>query len=223
MSKLIKRKPENGMYRRKGYSAYRKGKSMATHTMAKIAYKGYKLLKNMVNAEKHYIDTSITNATPGTAGSVYGLVSCSQGDTDVTRNGDSIKLDRITLKGSININSASAYDYVRIALVCDKENQGTAPGWTDIFEEAQPLTYLNNKNMSRFVVIKTWLVPLNLAAAYNVIINFSKKLDFHVKYDGNAGTTADYRSNALFLVFNGGDNANKANFTWRTRVSFYDN
>lgn len=222
MSRLIKRKPEVGMYRRKGMSAYRKGKSMGTHTMAKIAYNGYKILRTMVNAEKHYIDTS-TSTQPGTTPAVIGIVSSTQGDDTANRSGDSIKVTRVTVKGEMHINSGSAFDYVKIALVCDKNNQGSAPAWTDVFDSGDTLCRTNVDNMDRFVIMKTWHLPFNLSTAYNHVISFSKKLDFHVKYGGNAGTTADYRNNALYLMYVCGDNTNKAGVSLQSRVVFYDN
>lgn len=189
---------------------------------ARKAFQGVKFIKGLINVEKKFIDTSISGA-PGTTPNIIGLCSLGQGSADNQRNGDSILAKYLSVNETIQINAAASSDFVRIVYVLDKENRGTAPGYTDIFDGSAVTSKLNRNNMDRFVILSDKCYALNVQGRSTVAHKIFKKLDFHIKYGSNNGDTTDYRQNAIFRIALGADNANKATVIEEARIAFYDN
>lgn len=117
-------------YRRRRYRPrrrrrYRRRGKPARYHYADMAYKGYKMgLKAMkfLNTEHKYLDFNQTN-TASWNGTLFTLNSIPQGDTDVTRDGDSVKIMSCMLRYNV---SYATNCVGRIIVFWDKQNAITA-------------------------------------------------------------------------------------------------
>lgn len=84
--------------------------------MARSAYKIGREILGELNVEQKLISGSVAGLFPDNSGttalSVVPLNYCSQGDTDATRDGDSIKITNLFIRGTVyNVNAATTPDY----------------------------------------------------------------------------------------------------------------
>lgn len=115
---------------------YRKGKSRAkwqkygakAGSAAYTALKMARRLRDAVNIEYKYADTTSTALTPDYNGSYFSIIGAAnasagipQGTTDTTRVGDSIKLQNLTMRYTIARNGQDAW--VRVFLLWDPQNK----------------------------------------------------------------------------------------------------
>lgn len=167
----------------------------------KVAYKAYKLatkIARVVNTETKYLDTTI-NGGFNNAGIVTSLNTIGQGDTNITRNGDSIKPLFISCRGQLAVGSDD--NIVRVMLVLDKQNRGAAPAVTDILESAHPMSHQNMDNMRRFVILEDKLFRLETNVEkqpFELKKNFT---NLHLYYSDGDADAAALKDNALFSVF----------------------
>lgn len=107
-------------------------KAMGAGAMAYSALVMAKRLKDMVNTEYKFYDQQV-NATYDHTGILNILNTPAQGQTDVTRIGDSIKVQNLTLRGYIYANPAAVSTLFRIMVIWDPQNKSTAT--SDILEQ----------------------------------------------------------------------------------------
>lgn len=189
-----------------------------------------RMIQGMINVEKKYIVSNGTlSSTLG--GNVACLNILDTGDTDVTRNGDSILAKYINIKLSfthdLDLDSTSA---CRVLLVVDKENRGALPANSDILSDPStgnfPLALRNLANNDRFVVLRDFTVQMreningHAETKYGGIF---KKLNFHMKYDGSAGDVTDVRQNSIFLMVSSDSSTDPIAVTYNSYLTFYDN
>jgi len=93
-------------------------------SMAYTAFKMAKRLKDAVNIEYKINDVNVTGVSPDYNGAYQTLNAPAQGSTDITRIGDSIKCQNLTMRGIVSGNStAGTNNVVRLILLWDTQNQ----------------------------------------------------------------------------------------------------
>lgn len=101
----------------------------SAYRTAKLAYEAYKMgthLKSVLNVETKQIE-DVTLQSPTNSGYLSTLNAIAQGDTDTTRDGDSIKIMRIKISGFASINLASTDpQFLRIMVIWDSNNTITS-------------------------------------------------------------------------------------------------
>lgn len=103
-------------------------------------------------AELKEFQVTATGATTATAGVVIPLNSIAVGDEFNLRTGREIKTRYIDIMYCLVLNSTdTSAESGMVALVYDKQPNGSAAAWTDIFVNASPLTFKNTaSNRERF-------------------------------------------------------------------------
>lgn len=172
-----------------------------------------------MNAELKTIDVPIGPTSPVAIGNVHYLSPVAQGTDDINRIGNSIKLQKLSIRMSFYnvvdnncINSA--------AIVVDKDFDGTAPTWQQVFQTSNALTMNNIDHSKRFVVLKRHVFSLSKDTSNTVTFQDHIDLPFHAKYDGPLGALSDGKENQIFLlVF-----SNDIDLTYSaySRISFTD-
>lgn len=134
-------------YRRRRQPRRPRYRKPMRYRVADMAYNGYRLavkLARYVNAEEKYHDATLTGSTlDHTSGIVTTLNNPAQGDTDLTRDGDSIKITRIT--GSVMcFGNAGSNTISRFWIIWDPQNAVTtlAQHW----ETGAATSILGNKD-----------------------------------------------------------------------------
>lgn len=194
-------------------------------------------VKLQMGPEIKNVDTNFLNVQPSSTGAVTLLNGMTQGTTSVTRIGQKIEMTACQIKlayyNSASIDSVTTVgmDLLQVSLVYDKQANGTAPTWSDIFTDSTainaPTGARNVNNLDRFVVLKTFHVCLNTDGPSADYIEHYVSMNHDVRYNtGTAGTVADIQTGALYLAYSNtnaiANVANSGNIVANIRVSFKD-
>lgn len=186
--------------------------------------------------EVKFIDVGIA-LTPTTTGVVQLMNGSVPGTTATTRVGQkiqmtSIEVDLYYANSSTNLGGAGGVlgsNAVKIALVYDKQANGAAPTWANVFEAAvsanAPFTHREIDFLDRFDVLATFKGSIDQAGSLYYLDGRYVKVMLDVRYNtGTAGTVADIMSGSLYLVAACQTAADAASPTivGRCRVRFHD-
>lgn len=188
-----------------------------------------------INTEAKYLDSSAGLSPTLAAPSIINVSLMAQGLTDVTRIGNSILAKNV--QGKIRLVTFTrpatnpATQSVRLMLICDKLQGGTAPTITQIMSAVSSNLSLANKNYTdRFTVIMDKILDFQVdyngtGDLYGVrTIKFFKNLNFHIRYLGTDATDASAGPNQLYLICWPNSNlAGNCSFTYYVRMNYTDN
>lgn len=183
----------------------------------------------VINTEYKHFDKQ-TTLSPNTVGLVHHLTNIPEGNDDNERNGRSIRLKNIYLRGEIAMSTATPQNsavsqYFRYILLIDKECKGVAPTPSDILETVHWNSPLKMNNDYQWMVLKDKLYTLDNAKGRSKAVKIFKKIDAHIKYQGTGATIGDARNNQIFLMVI----SNESNpdvlpyFNFYSRVRYVDN
>lgn len=197
----------------------------ATKQLAQDAYKGVQMVKQLVNTEFDFKDTT-TGVSPTSGGSMTLLNGMTQGDTASSREGNSIRMKSLDLRFYLTNNSTAVNTNTRVMLVHDKQPNGSTALVTDVLATNNVVSPRNLDNRKRFKVIYDRTFSLSTAGPSNLNSAFYKK-DFnqHVAFynASNAGTIADISTGALFLLLLSDQAVNAPTINYYFRLRFIDN
>lgn len=124
-------------FRKKTYRKKYVKKAQPTNTYTGLAMKALKMavkLKGIINSEKKTINQTVYNSTITTTAGVTLLTGIAQGDTETTRDGNSVLLKSIELKGHLSYGAASG-TVVDMFIIEDKKAvNGTSPTFAQAFD-----------------------------------------------------------------------------------------
>ena len=141
-------------------------------------------------------------------GTLNRLTSIAQGVDDTQRIGNVLYLRSVYLNYTLNMNSSSTYDNVRVIVLCDKQGYNT-PGVVDIVEPGNvggnlaPISQYNHYYLQRFRILYDKIHTLSLGKTESIIVKRMIKLGFRSHFIG-AGTT--FANQVYILVL--GSNTN---------------
>lgn len=210
-------------YVRKGWKNIKKD-PVGAYGLATKAFTLAKTLATVINAEKKYADTAYTGTNCSNAYTPTSVTAIVQGATANQRNGNSIKLVSLNMKGYI-AQSANFNAMARVMLVRDKFNQGTIPAIADILQNTAStqtvVSPLNIDNAGRFQVMYDRLFTMTNTGQSQVFFKKYFKLNHHARYNGAAAT--DEKQGQIFVLFITEQTASVPLATVNFRVGFYDN
>lgn len=224
------RRFQNKRFKRRRYGRKRQGTNY--FSLARKAFSLAKYVASVVNVETKFIDTTAGGVLiPAATPTIVPLTLCSQGVTDETRNGNSIKAKSNSLKFNISINPTNPTDaIIRCMLVLDKVSNGTVPSINDILDNVggitETLCHYNGDNMgSRFKVLADKRYHLDTSGKEQVTGSIFRKLGHHVKYDGPSNAITDATTGHLYFIFmsNISTVANQPDISYTNRFYFIDN
>lgn len=178
-----------------------------------------------VNTEAKYFDVGASLAPLSGTIQVQNLSNMANGTSDSQRIGNSILAKNIAIKYQIIGNYTSlAYNPIRMMLIADKMQNGTAPTAAEIFETTSTyLSPLNKDQSDRFVVLKDQFIDVNQTSRTSAAGKFFKKLDFHIRYKGSGAGTSDQGPNTLYLIVWTSVSVNAPTVNVYSRLNFTDN
>jgi len=195
---------------------------------ANMAFKAFKLAKylsTMINCEVKKYDVSDTVAAVDTTGNVIHLNPVAQGDTDDTRDGNSILSKSIAVKLQCGKHASATASILRAMLVVDTQQVAdTAPTVADILDSTgnKVSAFLNSNSVGRFKILQDKRFQLTSTTLIERFISFGASLKgMHCRFNGTAGT--DMQKNAVYLVLVSDEAANCPSVQYTSRYSFYDN
>lgn len=226
MRRYRKRYGRKKMKKSKGW-----GSTMKTvGQVAKTAFNIAKGVASVVNVEYKYFDKT-TTLSPDTNGLVYHISNIPAGDDANQRNGRSIKVKSLYLRGQFAINpnyvtTSPVYpSYMRLLLIKDNENNGAVPAVSDILEAVDWNSPLKINNGSQFTVMKDKLISLDPNDQRSKIFKYFKKHSDHIKYKSTGSAITDSRNGQYFvMVLSNETSATQLPyFKFYSRIRFIDN
>lgn len=179
-----------------------------------------RLLKGIVNAENHMFTNSI-GVGPTTAGSVVLQTGIAAGNDNDNRQGNSILAKYLIMRYRITLDSGGTNANVRVILFADNSSQNTTPTVAQVLQAASDVAPINNDNSDRFVIIYDCMHPLSINGDREIAQYVYRKLGFHIKFQGTAGT--DFDKNSIFLLTISDQGALPPSLIGYFRLGFYDN
>lgn len=215
-------------YKRKGYKKrYKKRYGLVRHRKpdafdyARSAWKATKQIKRLINVEvkRHFFSEVITSTTPGTGindtWASRSLCSVAQGDTNLTRDGNSIKPLSLSLRMIFQIQQSTQANFIdrhlRVILIRCKSEQGT--GATEVLTAYQGNNVLSvNEDILSFKtpsllyntqtlmdkVYKLRTCDQNSTGISRLYINESLKLNGHINFAGAVSAPED---SGIYMLF----------------------
>lgn len=200
---------------------YRKKKRMTKADMAyRMASKALRSMNVEYKTNDYYLNAGITSDTL----TITQLTNIQQGTTNKTREGNQIKVVRITISGLVVLSYTNVdYDYVRFMLVYDKQTNGAIYTAADLLATEAPEGLRNLDNVRRFHVLKDIRLELHNNHSYFKHFKFSVECNHKIRYDANAGTINDLTEGSFSLARIGLQSMHYSIAYVDTRVRFVDN
>lgn len=199
-------------------------------------------IRQMLNVETKTVTAySVIGGGVANVGSVFGpisyLTTLSQGNTETTRVGNSIKLKGMNVRLQFTANGLNSIPQnVRVLLVKDLNRNaqpdgtdGPAPTLGSVITPDVPATsqvtnlynFLNDNTSGRYKIIMNKMFTLDRGARAGLLIDKYFKLDDELKYATNTSTNP---INGYYLWFMGdASGSNVPNVTGVIRTKFIDN
>lgn len=211
--------------------------------MARSAYKIGRVLLGELNVEYKLIENKVEGLLPDWTGATTfsnSLVNtCSQGQTDTTRSGDSIKIQNLMLRGFVSSgNSILTFTnptFVRCVVYWQKNTDvitqvfpslvDTQNGILDFYLKGLPLATNAPKDYdldstTTILYDKTWTISSN--EPYH-IFNKLIKINRHTQYENNTNVISSGALRVAFLSNQSNAVTTRPTVSWATRVYFIDN
>ncbi len=183
-------------------------------------------LKGMINVEYKNKYTQLTASVTGDTPAFFSLVNMIKGDDDNLRQGNQIRVKLVYLNALIKINASATNTTLRYMIILDKQCNGVNPTAPELFQDNTVndimVSPLNPDNKFRFRILYNKLVKLSTTLP-TVQLKKYLKVDYIIRYDGNAGTTADITSNNLIVLLFSDEVTNDPTVTHNIRMSYIDN
>jgi len=184
------------------------------------------------SSELKFFDTSI-NFSIDTTGAIEAQLNLvPQGTTESQRIGRKITIKSIAIKGYIEGNGvASTAQLVQMNLILDKQCNGAAAAYNDVYVSNSINAHRNMANSERFDVLKTWRIPINpqvtIIAGTSFLptyknFKYYKKCNIPIEFNNTTGAIAEIRSNNLSLIAISAGGDDTANFTATARITYSD-
>lgn len=187
----------------------------------------------MPKREKRYHDYGPTNFNMGTTGNVNLINQITTGDNDYHRNGSTITMAGVTLRGYyVGGTTQTTPSIGRILIVYDKQPRGAMPVIADMLQGASPTHQINGDHSDRFLILFDKLYSCtgegdtlsggHPAGTVQEYVRVNQKAIW--ESTNGDGAIADFIRGALYIVVVGAgvDDTTSARFNLSTRVHFVD-
>lgn len=209
-----------GRFRRRKRFMPRLSNLQMASMLAKRAWSGVKYIKGLVNSEKHVFESNLTTAVDS-AGVINGLISVAQGDTNITRSGNSIFCRKLVMRGSYLLHASATSTVIRYIIFVDNQQvSDTAPAVTAVLAAADVDSMLNVGNWGRFQLLldRTIVLDSNYPKRY---VKHVIPMKHHVRFNGAAASDNQKGTFYILQISDEATNTPTPNLTFQTY--FYDN
>ncbi len=130
------------------------------------------------------------------------LNGCSRGDDVSYRDGRQITCDSVELSLSIAPASAGTPQVLRVALVFDRQAQGVAPTFAQLYNGASVTAPPNRDNTQRFVFLYDKMFSLGpVAVEKAIVVKKTIRVGLETQYNvGDTASITDIVAGSLYLV-----------------------
>lgn len=233
MPRRYKRRYKKRTYKRNAKGANDKSVTVwSGHSVLEKANAALSLASKVyrfVNTEVKFHDVTQTGTAIPNTGSINGLSAITQGDTSLTRDGQSVKLMNLTIRGFITTNQSQPYPQItRIILFRGKQENGVGFSATDILETASVISPKNYTDRFRTKILYDQTFYQNQgaglsAAAFGTLsrpFNINLKCQGHVNF---AGSSTNIEDGGLYLLYLSNQATSTPTITYYSRLTYVDN
>lgn len=214
-------------YRRRRRRQYRKRpmRRQIYGAAASQLWKDVKLLKDIVNVEYKRVELASGATYPSSSGELLDWSQIAQGDSAGQREGNSVKLQRLVVRGTVLKNASATNTRCRIIVFHDKDD--TVSAVTDVLDGTAVATVnapMATKNYDNRFKTKILYDKMMLLDTYNISRTFKINipLNFHAMYDSTGAT--DHSKGVLrCIMITNETGANYPTVTYFGHVSYTDN
>lgn len=224
-----KKKPAGRRPRRKpAYKSMLGAGAKALDYVPGVVGRSLRLVRSMINVEKHYADVGSNTAITSTGATFSHLCNgIGTGDDFNSRTGRSILSKSLQVKYSLNIHASAVNTWVHWAIVVDKNpDSATACSHDAVYGASSTyLSMIDRANEGdRFVILRQYDTKLDNKASPTVVgTDYIDLSNIHCLYDGTGATIASIEKNAIFVVAVSNEPTNTPTLTLNTRYSWFDN
>jgi len=188
------------------------------------AQRGLQLSSGEFKSVDLHADNVSCSTTPG----IILLNGMTVGSSIEQRVGREVTMRSIQFSYVVRANSAGVDQQVRVALVYDRQTNGAAPAFNDVFDftNATAARKLENRKRFRILYDRTYVVNAIGEAGSQVARRFYRRLRHPVTFNsGNTGLVSDIATGSFYLLFLSTQAAgtNAALLDYNTRVRYTDN
>jgi len=196
------------------------------YDLASRTWKGLNEIRKFINIEEKFSDVNASQS-PDQNGAVTCLSQLAQGTTMNTRVGNSVRVQRFSLRARVAVSSAvTTFSVVRVAIIRDMEGQGTAPTCADIFETVgtsaaprQPFDWLNRK---RFAVLYDTFLVVSPDTGSAREVYYEIDLAKHVLYRGTTAAAVSDGEGSIYIVSLSDEATNTPTVSYSSRMTYTD-
>lgn len=195
--------------------------------LASKAASGVWHLKGLINSEKKI--HQVLNSNSATySGILETLSAVAQGDTEITRDGNSIYARYLNIRGSImRSDSSTQQTNVRLMVILDNSVNPSSSTVSDVLAQSTvgtlyaPYGPLNrDTGRNRFKVLYTSLFAMDATDAVHPF-KLNVEMRHHCKFTGSGST--DYKSGVIYLLCISDEATNGVTARYMSRLTYYDN
>jgi hypothetical protein len=185
-------------------------------------------LKRLVNTEIKCLAFQSGSSVSSAAMAVVQASAIAQGDTGVTRDGDSIRILKHSLLLYFVQNASATQTSIRCTIVRDHGAAGAVPAVTDIWLSASVYAPLacTSKSRDRFTILydKIHILNENVASVTQATSDqFSYNAPHHVHYVGVDSTDASAGKGTIWVCLLSNEATNTPTYSVASRFEFVDN
>ena len=208
---------------RRNYKKKPKGFLQKALPVAQKALKVAKFVAGVINVEYKWLQVGSSSTVGTWNGTLVTLNSCNQGSGASQRNGDTMKMKSLVIRGEFERNTLGVTSEVcRLIIFIDKDNTITSGSQLLNNYGSNAVVYSQKNEDTKFdskiIYDKTFVV--NDQSFKQIRFNIYKKVGWHTHYTAGTSTIAH---NALKMAFFTQTPSNGAKITYQSRLSFVDN
>jgi len=187
---------------RKYYAPRRAYRQFRRNPMAKAeqALRIANATKRLLNVEKKHNDVAATQNPTSSSWLATLLNGVAQGDSNESRDGSSVKMLSLYIKGYVNINSSTSRSIVRLVVIHDKVPDGVAPNASEVFDANDVNAMYNTEYMgTKYTILCDKTYSVSDGGNNNRPFKIYKKLNNKIRFSGTGSAITDISQGALWL------------------------
>ena len=193
-------------------------------------WKGLNAIRKLVNIEFKRFDINANGSATSQAGSVLQLSQIPQGTDNGQRVGNSLKCQHFRLCAHVLINGSATRSAVRVMVVRDLENTGSAPAGSDVLVSAGGSNCVTSNYLytthgigtlpGRFTILFDEAVTLSITGNQNALMKVDIPMSQHIRYSGSSGSNT--KEGSLWLLLFCNESTNTATVDWNANLTYTD-
>jgi hypothetical protein len=196
-------------------------------SLAKRTAVGLNEIRKLINVEEKILDSNLSTTTISYSGLVSSISTFAQGLDYNARIGDSIKLQHIRVSIYAQVAAGSLSSALRIIILRDLFQQGTAPTASQILQNVGAADAINQPRnwllRDRFSFLHDEVYELsNTAGNASYCITLDMPHEGHVKYIGSTGVAASNGFGSVYILYVSNENVNLPAIQHFSRIIFTD-